>query len=431
MIQAPVISRLEELEQDAIANQSNNYRWEQKTLASWQTVIEDEHGNITAVAADKDRSYRSKRQRITTSIRRGLIRYLVVGLDWSDSALLEKDFRPCRLEASINSVKEFLRDYFDQNPISLLSIVYTRDRGAGKLSDMSTSIKNHDNELNQIMPKYIGNTSAIKYNLASLQQLLIIAMRQLKHVPNYGHKEVLFLFASLNTCDDDIFTTIKEVKKAKIRVNIISLCAEIYICKHVCELTGGIYSIAIDEKHLHELVKQHVIPPPEIADVNYSSTAEILYIGFPEKTFDNAPSFGFDGNQQKLFSSAYICPQCYTRTSEIPSNCAVCRLPLHSSAQLARSTHHLFPVQNFIEMDIIINNTTNKLSATRIIDKSDLNVVSFNNSVELNQLFCYGCLSLYENGDTTFRCPKCFNFFCMECDLYIHDNLHHCPGCSA
>ena len=130
MIQAPVISRLEELEQDAIANQSNNYRWEQKTLASWQTVIEDEHGNITAVTADKDRSYRSKRQRITTSIRRGLIRYLVVGLDWSDSALLEKDFRPCRLEASINSVMVFLRDYFDHNPISLLSIVYIRDRGA-------------------------------------------------------------------------------------------------------------------------------------------------------------------------------------------------------------------------------------------------------------------------------------------------------------
>jgi transcription initiation factor TFIIH subunit 2 len=29
-----------------------------------------------------------------------------------------------------------------------------------------------------------------------------------------------------------------------------------------------------------------------------------------------------------------------------------------------------------------------------------------------------------------YRCPKCSNDFCGNCDLYIHDTLHTCPGCS-
>jgi transcription initiation factor TFIIH subunit 2 len=28
------------------------------------------------------------------------------------------------------------------------------------------------------------------------------------------------------------------------------------------------------------------------------------------------------------------------------------------------------------------------------------------------------------------RCVKCANDFCGDCDLYIHDTLHTCPGCS-
>ena len=29
-----------------------------------------------------------------------------------------------------------------------------------------------------------------------------------------------------------------------------------------------------------------------------------------------------------------------------------------------------------------------------------------------------------------YRCTKCLNDFCGDCDLYIHDTLHTCPGCS-
>jgi transcription factor Ssl1 len=27
------------------------------------------------------------------------------------------------------------------------------------------------------------------------------------------------------------------------------------------------------------------------------------------------------------------------------------------------------------------------------------------------------------------NCPRCRNVFCVECDIFIHDSLHNCPGC--
>lgn len=28
-----------------------------------------------------------------------------------------------------------------------------------------------------------------------------------------------------------------------------------------------------------------------------------------------------------------------------------------------------------------------------------------------------------------FQCPDCLNIFCADCDAYLHETLHNCPGC--
>ena len=62
----------------------------------------------------------------------------------------------------------------------------------------------------------------------------------LRYSPEYGHKEALILYSSLSTCDPgDIFETIDEAKKAKLRISIICIAAEVYICKKIAEETGG------------------------------------------------------------------------------------------------------------------------------------------------------------------------------------------------
>jgi len=44
---------------------------------------------------------------------------------------------------------------------------------------------------------------------ASLQNSLVLAMTMLKHIPDYGNREMIIIYASLGTCDPgDIFSTI-------------------------------------------------------------------------------------------------------------------------------------------------------------------------------------------------------------------------------
>lgn len=30
-----------------------------------------------------------------------------------------------------------------------------------------------------------------------------------------------------------------------------------------------------------------------------------------------------------------------------------------------------------------------------------------------------------------FSCPACGNFYCLDCDLFVHEMLHSCPACSS
>ena len=30
-----------------------------------------------------------------------------------------------------------------------------------------------------------------------------------------------------------------------------------------------------------------------------------------------------------------------------------------------------------------------------------------------------------------YRCTDCLNDFCVECDVFVHDVLHCCPGCES
>ena len=220
-----------------------------------------------------------------------------------------------------------------------------------------------------------------------------------------------------------------------------------------------------------------------------SMTTDFVYMGFPKRTFDGSASYGFDGNSIQLFSTAYICPRCYNRTSEIPTQCCVCKVQLNSSSHIARSHHHLFPVSNFDEIAIVssslssINsnndsnnnndnnhdNNNNKKSSKNIDikEKKDENKVIEENvlvAYRINEIIfakslgsdsvindvdkstkieveylekdfigiiscCKGCFEEFNISSLVMQCPSCDNLFCIECDLFIHNSLHNCPGC--
>lgn len=54
-----------------------------------------------------------------------------------------------------------------------------------------------------------------------------------------------------------------------------------------------------------------------------------------------------EDSEAKLKSDGYKCPQCAAKYCELPVECKVCGLTLVSAPHLARTFHHLFPVQSF------------------------------------------------------------------------------------
>ncbi|KAK4606979.1 hypothetical protein RGQ29_000974 [Quercus rubra] len=349
---------------------------------SWESLQEDESGllrpmdNKTLYHAQYRRRIRSLSSQATTSrIQKGLIRYLYIVVDLSRAAA-EMDYRPSRMAVVAKHVEAFIREFFDQNPLSQLGLVTIKDGIAHCLTDLGGSPESH---VKALMGKLECSGES------SLQNALDLVHGYLNQVPSYGHREVLILYSALSTCDPgDILETIQKCKKSKMRCSVIGLSAEIFICKHLCQETGGSYSVAMDESHFKELILEHAPPPPAIAEF---AIANLIKMGFPQRAAESSIAICSCHKEAKV-GGGYTCPRCKARVCELPTECRICGLTLISSPHLARLPRSCFGCQQSLP------NPGNKPS---------LRVA----------------------------CPKCKQHFCLDCDIYIHESLHNCPGCES
>lgn len=151
----------------------------------------------------------------------------------------EMDYKPSRMAVVAKCTEAFIKEFFDQNPLSHISLVTIKDGISQCLTELSG---NPESQIKSLMGKLECSGDS------SLQNALELVHGYLSQIPSYGHREVLILYSSLSTCDpNDIMVTIEKCKKAKIRCSVIGLAAEIYICRYLCEETGGSYSIALDQ----------------------------------------------------------------------------------------------------------------------------------------------------------------------------------------
>jgi transcription initiation factor TFIIH subunit 2 len=121
-------------------NKGGRAAWE-AVKRSWETVTEGVDGSI----AVGDRIEAEKRRRLlrdTTPLQRGIIRHLMLVLDMS-FAMGEKDLLPTRLRLTWQYAREFVREFFEQNPISQLGIVGMRDGVAVRISDLGGNPAEH------------------------------------------------------------------------------------------------------------------------------------------------------------------------------------------------------------------------------------------------------------------------------------------------
>jgi len=410
----------------------SSYKWEEKVSNNWENDIqEDESGNIINVKLQALARGQVQRRTVNEAVRRGLIRYLMLAIDCSASAA-EKDYRPNRIMAMKAASERFILHFFDQNPISQLSLAQIQDSVARKLTDMSGNPKGHLERLRKVR---------VTKGLSSLQNTMKLAILALRHVPNYGHRELLIIYASMSTTDPgSIEDTIQDAVENKIRISIVSLTAEIYVCKRIAQATGGTFSVAMDSQHLGEILRDLTIPSPQLQEERTMET-DFVYMGFPRRVVDSHASYVFDGKASKLACTSYVCPRCFTKTADIPTQCNSCTLQLNSSSHIARSFHHIFPVPQFIEVTDSSGGSAKLAITETSMDESsgDGSGTSSRSSTAKNiqitpQLVhaCAGCSDvLVKDFDILLRCPRCNNVFCVECDHFIHDSLHNCPGCTA
>ena len=117
-------------------------KWEE-IHRSWDQVVEGADGSIASSVINLLESTKRKRVlRDATPLQRGIIRHMILVLDLS-SAMMEKDFRPNRFHVTLRYAVEFIREFFEQNPISQLGIVGMRDGVAERVSEISGNPVEH------------------------------------------------------------------------------------------------------------------------------------------------------------------------------------------------------------------------------------------------------------------------------------------------
>ncbi|CAH1775381.1 unnamed protein product [Owenia fusiformis] len=384
--------------------QEKGYKWETEYERTWEAIQENDAGSLqTSVNDIIHRAKKRRLQEAQSNAKLGMMRHLYIIIDMSE-AMSIPDLKPTRLASSLKLLEYFVEEYFDQNPISQLGILVTRNKRCDKLTELGGNPKKHIAKLQEQAKQECKGE-------ASLQNCLKVAAQTLQHMPSHTSREVLIIYGALSTCDPSgIHATIKHIKELNIRCSVIGLSAELRICKTICQETNGQYNVILDESHFKDLLHQFVTPPPATVKTDSS----LIRMGFPSHQGSGSeggvtkPSMcmcHLDSKSKEGFSvEGYFCPNCKSKYCELPVECKACGLILVSAPHIARSYHHLFPLDAYTEIPI--------------------------QQLPPEQRICSACCVAIKD-QTIQQCQSCKHLYCTDCDILIHETLHTCPGCAG
>ncbi|OAR02241.1 hypothetical protein LLEC1_06147, partial [Akanthomyces lecanii] len=310
--------------------------WEQ-SKRTWELDLPEEGEDGTLDLTTLEAEKRRRLMRDTTPLQRGIIRHLVLVLDMS-FAMADKDMLPTRYRLTLRYAATFVREFFEQNPISQLGIVGMRDGVAVRVSDLGGNPAEHIERLKELEgqdPQ--GNPS--------LQNALEMCRGALFHAPSHGTREVLIIYGALLSSDPgDIHDTITSLISDRIRVSIVGLSAHLSICAELCSRTNAgdtsQYNVVMDEVHFKELFLTATTPP--ITRTKEQSTPSLLMMGFPSRVLapGGATSYSSarEGEQRPAAKGVsesgryacevcgnHFCIDCDVYAHEIVHNCPGCQ----------------------------------------------------------------------------------------------------------
>ncbi|KAK7948272.1 uncharacterized protein PG986_009158 [Apiospora aurea] len=396
-------------------------RKEQKTAAwenlqrSWDEVTEGADGSLLgAIEGLAEAQKRARLLKDTTPLQRGIIRHLVLVLDMS-FAMLEKDLLPSRHELAMAYTRDFVREYFEQNPISQLSIAGMRDGVAVRISDMSGSPSHHLEKLEEWVKQEPQGSP-------SLQNALEMCRGALFNTPSHGTREVLVIYGALMSSDPgDIHDTISSLIKDRVRVSVVGIAAQVAICAELCSKTNGGdesgYRIALHEQHFRDLLLELTTPPATRTEEQ--SNASLLMMGFP------LPHLGRRGYDQLLRMSQPTHKRGLRlhalRLQSLPFTSRVPWLrfdadSLHSLGSLVSSSVPSTKLAPFPDPPKAKGKGKDKAEAGAAAPGAPAKTPKQPRGL---------------SESSRYACEVCNNHFCIDCDLFAHEILHNCPGCQS
>lgn len=427
---------------------------------SWDTVGEAEDGQVLGIEFLEAAEKRRRVLRDTTPLQRGIIRHMVLVIDMS-FAMAARDYLPTNHRVALSTAADFVRAYFEQNPISQLAIIAMRDGVALRISDMGGNPAEHLDKLHEwdaVEPQ--GHPS--------LQNALEMCRGALFHTPSHGTREVLVIFGALLSSDPgDIHDTIGALLTDRIRVSIVGLAAQVAICSEICTRTNTgddrSYVVALHDVHFRELVLGATTPPATQAHTNdgnktEANQASLLMMGFPSRAVAKEGGLSLCACHNKPMHEGYACTRCDTKVCRLPSECPACGLTLILSTHLARSYHHLFPLRNWVEVpwpkaaaavrqrgalacqaclvpfpELPSDDKLRELEAEAASTVPTQPKGASNTSTEKTATDTAALIKelkgVSESG--RYACEVCGGHFCIDCDVFAHEVIHNCPGCQS
>lgn len=210
--------------------------------------------------------------------------------------------------------------------------------------------------------------------------------------------------------------------------------------------------------------------------IDDSNSSSLLMMGFPSRVTD--PKSSLCACHSRPTTGGYLCSRCSSKVCSLPTTCPACSLTLILSTHLARSYHHLFPLQNwntvpwsratssshehkmccfscqnvFPSQPIASTKPASKDAAEAITNGASKQKITSrlppkvapsgaqnaeSASMEPSSVAVRDDNSTRRrrNEDQTvsesgrYECGSCGQFFCIDCDVFCHEVVHNCPGC--
>ncbi|KAJ1612649.1 vWA domain-containing transcription factor TFIIH [Cryptosporidium canis] len=396
------------------------YSWEQGLVKNWERLVETDSGlvviedecNFGSNDQFESSSIELLRQSSKASIRRGLLRNIVIILDMT-SSMLELDYKPDRLQCMIKCNEIFIRQLLEDNPLTQISVISVYD-GIGDV------VISYNSNFFEIMASILNYMKKGCRGSMSIQNGLEKAKYLLISIPPYGTKEVIFFLGNMRSVDNSFLFNewIENFCSNNITINAILFIPEIYIIKTITKMTGGVCLCAMNNDHLLKITLENFIKPPPNNIANTPLNINLVTMGFPEYITSQSHPFGCSCHQL-LTNNGYSCPKCKSIVCYLPTKCPVCSIYLISPNHLARSFVYLFQHPNIIPIKDEarqINKLKSKQENCELCDSSFLP----------NHLTPGAIKKIYK-----YLCTSCNTCFCEECCIFILSTLHQCPICCS